>query len=420
MYEKLISKILKLEKPTSKKINQLKLDFCKENNSKEIVKNPRLISFCKNNLREKLIEKLNIKPIRELSGVSVLALFSKPHSCPHGKCIYCPGGPNSEFGDTPQSYIGKEPAAQRAIRNNFDPYLQVFNRMEHYVLMGHIPDKLEVIFMGGTFPSLDKKYKDEFVRLTYKAINDFGKLFIQNKKITKSLNIGIDVDDCLIKTNIKKAVSLYNKKYKKNTMYEEMDIYNFENKEIEKIFFEVHNKNMLKNKIQKNAKKVLKNFKKKKHSLNIITSRSKLEYKNTIKWIDTNFEKNFFNEAIFTFQYNHNKKHLLAKEKKFDIVIDDAPHHLEGYKKNTKAKIVIFDRPWNKNIKEDNKRIFRINNFLDFEKIVNKFSKTNVKKIKWEKFIDFFELKNEKLDFDSKKRQEIIHKKCLKLKKEVL
>ena len=264
MYEKLISKILKLEKPTSKKINQLKLDFCKESNSKEIVKNPRLISLCKNNLREKLIEKLNIKPIRELSGVSVLALFSKPHSCPHGKCIYCPGGPNSEFGDTPQSYIGKEPAAQRAIRNNFDPYLQVFNRMEHYVLMGHIPDKLEVIFMGGTFPSLDKKYKDEFVRLTYKAINDFGKLFIQNKKITKPVNIGIDVDDCLIKTNIKKAVSLYNKRYKKNTMYEEMDIYNFENKEMKKIFFEVHNKNMLKNKIQKNAKKVLKNFKKKK------------------------------------------------------------------------------------------------------------------------------------------------------------
>ena len=33
---------------------------------------------------------LNNKPVRELSGVTVVALFAKPHACPHGKCMYCP------------------------------------------------------------------------------------------------------------------------------------------------------------------------------------------------------------------------------------------------------------------------------------------------------------------------------------------
>ena len=179
MYKQLIKNILDEKNFNKTKLNNLKIEFCKKNNLSDIPKNPELIIYCISKLRDELIKKLNIKPIRENSGVSILALFSKPHKCPHGKCIYCPGGIGSPFGDTPQSYTGKEPAAQRAIRNNYDPYLQVFNRLEHYIINGHIPDKLEVIFMGGTFPSLDKKYKDDFVKNVYKAINDFGDLFIR-------------------------------------------------------------------------------------------------------------------------------------------------------------------------------------------------------------------------------------------------
>jgi elongator complex protein 3 len=187
MYKKLIENIINCENFNKKKLTQLKIDFCKESGIKQVVKNPTLIAYCENELRDELIKKLNIKPIRESSGVSVLALFCKPHKCPHGKCIYCPGGIGSVFGDTPQSYTGSEPAAARAIRNNYDPYLQIFNRLEHYIINGHIPDKLEVIFMGGTFPSLDKEYKDDFVKYVYKAINDFGDLFIEISKKEKKI-----------------------------------------------------------------------------------------------------------------------------------------------------------------------------------------------------------------------------------------
>ena len=174
----LIKEVKELKDKPKFNLNTLKTTLAKKHGIKRVIKSPEIIANSSNKDRDLIVEILNIKPIRELSGVTVVALFAKPHACPHGKCIYCPGGVGSEYGDTPQSYTGKEPAALRAIRNNYDPYLQVFNRLEHYCINGHLPDKLELIFMGGTFPSLDKDYRDEFTNFTYKAVNDFGDMFI--------------------------------------------------------------------------------------------------------------------------------------------------------------------------------------------------------------------------------------------------
>ena len=184
-FKELIDFIKNSDSLSHKQLNIKKIEFAKKFKYKHIVKNAQILAFTSDEDRDEIVSKLNIKPIRELSGVTVVALFAKPHSCPHGKCMYCPGGPGSPFGDTPQSYTGQEPAALRAIRNNYDPYLQIFNRLEHYVANGHDPDKLELIFMGGTFPSLDKEYRDEFVYFVYKAINDFGNEFLYYNKNNK-------------------------------------------------------------------------------------------------------------------------------------------------------------------------------------------------------------------------------------------
>lgn len=190
LFAELIVDIINFENLDMKKLNNLKIEYAKKYSFGKIIKNPEIIAYCTDENRDVVIKKLNIKPIRELSGVTVVALFAKPHGCPHGKCMYCPGGVGSPFGDTPQSYTGKEPAAMRAIRNNYEPYLQIFNRLEHYVINGHMPDKLELIFMGGTFPSMDLSYRDEFVTSVYKAINDFGDMFIiiDSKTGKKSIN----------------------------------------------------------------------------------------------------------------------------------------------------------------------------------------------------------------------------------------
>lgn len=129
------------------------------------------------------LKHLITKPSRTMSGVAVVAIMTKPIKCPHGKCIPCPGGPKSFFGDMPQSYTGREPATMRAIRNFYDSYLQVFNRLQQYVLMDRTPDKIELIIMGGTFPSFPKSYQEEFIKYAFKAMNDFGKMFYKKDKL---------------------------------------------------------------------------------------------------------------------------------------------------------------------------------------------------------------------------------------------
>src|SRR3989344_3141291 len=121
--------------------------------------------------------KLRTKPIRTGSGVAVIATMTAPFSCPHGVCIYCPGGPDSAFGTVPQSYTGKERSTLRAIRNLYDPYLIVMNRLEQYVVMDHFPDKVEQIIMGGTFLSFPEVYRENYVKYSFKAMNDFGNMF---------------------------------------------------------------------------------------------------------------------------------------------------------------------------------------------------------------------------------------------------
>ncbi|MFH1400356.1 MAG: tRNA uridine(34) 5-carboxymethylaminomethyl modification radical SAM/GNAT enzyme Elp3 [Nanoarchaeota archaeon] len=120
---------------------------------------------------------LQSKPMRSASGVSVIAIMTEPARCPHGKCAMCPGGIGSEYGDVPQSYTGHEPATMRGKRNDYDPYLQVMNRLEQYIALGHNPEKAEVIIMGGTFPATAMSYQDSFVLFMYKALNDFSRLF---------------------------------------------------------------------------------------------------------------------------------------------------------------------------------------------------------------------------------------------------
>ena len=63
-----------------------------------------------------------VRPIKTASGVVVVAVMPKPFECPHGRCIYCPGG--IEF-NTPLSYTGSEPSTKSAQRFEYDPYIQV-------------------------------------------------------------------------------------------------------------------------------------------------------------------------------------------------------------------------------------------------------------------------------------------------------
>jgi elongator complex protein 3 len=136
---------------------------------------------------EALKKQFKTKPMRSASGVSVIAVMTEPRFCPHGKCIFCPGGPKSALGDVPMSYTGKEPASMRGARLGYDAYSQVFTRLEQYVAAGHIPQKVELIIMGGTLPSYEEKYQDDFVNGCFMAMNDFSAIFAHSGRIDHAL-----------------------------------------------------------------------------------------------------------------------------------------------------------------------------------------------------------------------------------------
>jgi len=111
------------------------------------------------------------KPTRTLSGVAVVAIMTSPHPCPHGVCVPCPGGPNTPYA-SPQSYVGKEPAARRAAQCGFDPYIQTLKRLEQLSSIGHPTSKVELIVMGGTFTARPFAYQRWFVMRALDAMND--------------------------------------------------------------------------------------------------------------------------------------------------------------------------------------------------------------------------------------------------------
>ncbi|XP_074595322.1 elongator complex protein 3 [Brevipalpus obovatus] len=123
-----------------------------------------------------LLPKLRAKPIRTASGIVVVAVMGKPHRCPHinmtgNICVYCPGGPDSDFEYSTQSYTGYEPTSMRAIRAHYNPFVQTRGRLEQLQQLGHDIDKVEFIVMGGTFMSLPEDYRDYFIRNLHDALS---------------------------------------------------------------------------------------------------------------------------------------------------------------------------------------------------------------------------------------------------------
>lgn len=178
----LIKELISNNVKTPEEAIKLRGALCRECHPKTMPSFIQILAYASNEEYKKL-SFLQSKPSRTIAGVSPIAIMTKPMKCPHGKCIMCPGGIDSVFGSTPQSYTGKEPAARRAMRNDYDAYIQVFNRLEQYTLLNHPIDKSELIIMGGTFPAAEEEYQDEFTANALKAMNDFSEMFYSDNSL---------------------------------------------------------------------------------------------------------------------------------------------------------------------------------------------------------------------------------------------
>ncbi len=174
---------IKEKKLSKKDIQSLKTKLSRELSLKRIPRDIEILLHAPSDELAFFTKYLSSKETRTLSGVTPVAVMTEPSFCPHGKCTMCPGGPGSPFGDVPMSYTGHEPATMRGMRAGYDSYLQVYNRLEQYILLGQPVDKIDLIIMGGTFPATSKEYQEQFVIGCFKAMNDFSEMFFKDGQL---------------------------------------------------------------------------------------------------------------------------------------------------------------------------------------------------------------------------------------------
>lgn len=158
--------------------------------------NSELIRYLTTIEAKKLLPILKRKATRTLSGVTVVAVMTKPYPCPQPEpCAYCPGGPAQ---GVPQSYTGHEPASMRGVQHSFDPCAQVKSRIEQLTAIGHEVDKVELIVMGGTFPAVPIDYQEWFIRQCLDAITDESSRSLAEAKTnaekSRVRNVGITIE----------------------------------------------------------------------------------------------------------------------------------------------------------------------------------------------------------------------------------
>jgi histone acetyltransferase (RNA polymerase elongator complex component) len=150
------------------------------------------------------------KKCKSNSGVLVITILTSAHpkyidedgevktarfSCKHD-CAYCPNEPAHEGNNwvaQPRSYLYSEPAVLRANANDFDPIKQMNSRITSLINMGHIPDKLEVIVLGGTWSEYPRNYQDSFITDMYYSAN----IYFDNeqKRSKKTLEEEIEINE---------------------------------------------------------------------------------------------------------------------------------------------------------------------------------------------------------------------------------
>ena len=171
--EKVSRELIKLLKENPNiprnKITNIKGKIGKKYNLGNVIKNATILEYASSEEKKFLTQLLRRRKTRTSSGVSVIAIMTKPLPCP-GECIYCPGTESQPNQKVAQSYTGREPAALRSIHNNYNAYLQVKSRIDDLEAIGHQVDKIELIIMGGTFLSTDLSYQKEFIKGAYEGV----------------------------------------------------------------------------------------------------------------------------------------------------------------------------------------------------------------------------------------------------------
>ncbi len=211
----LIQELVNEPDPTRSKLETLKRNIAKRYQLKRFVRNSEILEYILASdtisayNKDYLTQLLQVRRVRTISGIAVVAVMTKPSPCP-GKCIYCP-----DVMGAPKSYTGREPAAMRGIQNDFIPRTQVETRLSQLKSIGHTLDKVQLVVMGGTFLATSPDYQEYFTKecldgitgITSKDLEEARK----NAETSAIRNIGITYEtrpDYCTNTHVSRMLKL--------------------------------------------------------------------------------------------------------------------------------------------------------------------------------------------------------------------
>ena len=139
-----------------------------------------------------LLERIRMKPIRTLSGVTTVTVLTKPYPCP-GRCIFCPTDVRM-----PKSYLPDEPGARRGLEHDFDPFGQVRSRLQALEAVGHPTDKVELLILGGSWCAYRRDYHEWYIKRCFDAMNGVESASLDEAQMLNetaaSRNVGLVIE----------------------------------------------------------------------------------------------------------------------------------------------------------------------------------------------------------------------------------
>jgi elongator complex protein 3 len=139
-----------------------------------------------------ILDRIRMKPVRTLSGVTTVTVLTKPYPCP-GECIFCPSDERM-----PKSYLPDEPGARRGLEHHYDPYGQVSSRLEALEAVGHPVDKVELLVLGGSWCAYRKDYQEWFIKRCFDAMNGADSTTLEEaqalNETASSRNVGLVIE----------------------------------------------------------------------------------------------------------------------------------------------------------------------------------------------------------------------------------
>jgi uncharacterized HAD superfamily protein len=191
------------------------------------------------------------------------------------------------------------------------------------------------------------------------------------------MRIGIDLDDVVFDF-VNLLLKKYNEKFEKEIFFEEIydfyfaKIFGMTEEEFNKFFIEIFDKETVINMdLIKDANLILDLFEDEDNKIFFITSRADAR-NGTIESLNKNFPKTsfklFFSSNPYCKTEGKNKGEI-CKDLELDFMIEDDPKHAEDCAKK-EIKVLLLDKPWNKNCIEHEK-IKRVNNWKEILEKLN-------------------------------------------------